>query len=89
MRVVFVKFPFFQFEKPLVIDYHTEYISSFHPEMALFSNFCVNPPEAGQSAESLVPAVGRDAQFLNLAKNCSFLNWKLLSAFFDLRMGIS
>jgi len=92
----------FQFEKPLVIDHHTEYKSSFHPEMALFRNLCVNPPEAGQSAESLVSAWGGTRNFLislhpsgrvpgslDLAKNCSFLNWKLLSAFFDLWMGTS
>jgi hypothetical protein len=35
--------------------YHNiHYLASFHPEMALFRNLCVNPPEAGQSAESLV-----------------------------------
>jgi hypothetical protein len=35
--------------------------TSFHPEMAFFRNLSVNPPEADESAESLVPACGRDA----------------------------
>jgi hypothetical protein len=46
---------------------------SFHPEMALFRNLGVN------LRDSLFPLSGRDAQsldFLDLAENCSFLNWK-------------
>ena len=48
--------------------------ASFHPEMALFHNFCVD------LRDFLFPPSRRDAQsldLLDLAKNCSFLNWKL------------
>jgi hypothetical protein len=47
---------------------------AFHPEMAFFRNLGVN------LRDSLFPPSRRDAQsldFLGLAKNCSFLNWKL------------
>ena len=48
-------------------------LASFHSEMALFRNLSVN------LRDCLFPPSGRDAQsldFLDLAKNCSFLNWK-------------
>jgi len=71
-------------------------LASFYPEMALFRNLGVNPPEADKSAGFLVPALRRDAQyldFLDLAENCSFVNWKLkllpIIASFHFWMGTS
>jgi len=49
-------------------------LASFHSEMALSRNLSVN------LRDCLFPPPRRDAQsldFLDLAKNCSFLNWKL------------
>ena len=50
--------------------------------MALFRNLCVNPPEADKSSELLVRrtteyASAQFLDFLDLAKNVSFLDWKL------------
>jgi hypothetical protein len=48
---------------------------SFHPEMALFRNLGVNLRNHLCDVHMYV-----SAQFLDLAKNCSFLKWKPVSA---------
>ena len=51
-------------------------LASFHPEMALFRNLGVNPRDRLCG----VPIMYASAQlldFLDLAQNRSFLNWKL------------
>jgi len=50
-------------------------------EMAISRNIYVNPPEADKSSELLVRRTteyvsAQFLDFLDLAKNCSFLNWK-------------
>ncbi len=48
---------------------------SFHPEMALFRNLCVKLRNCLCDVLQYVSAQSLD--FLDLAKNCSFLNRKL------------
>jgi hypothetical protein len=56
--------------------------------MALFSNFGVNLAEGGQvggiacAAYTITPPRNA-ADFLELAKNCTFLDRKLISAFYE------
>ncbi len=50
-------------------------LASFHPEMALFRNLGVNLRDRLCDVPTYVSAQSLD--FLDLAKNCSFLNWKL------------
>ena len=66
-----------------VID--KEILTSFHPDMALFHNFCVNLPS--QLCGILKYASAQLLDFLELVKNGSFLNWKLTSAGFSLMDG--
>jgi hypothetical protein len=47
----------------------------FHPEMALFRNLGVNLRDRLCGVPMYASAQSLD--FLDLAKNCSFLNWKL------------
>ena len=50
-------------------------LGSFHPEMALFRNLGVNLRDRLCDVPTYASAQSLD--FLDLAKNCSFLNWKL------------
>jgi len=51
------------------------FLPSFHPEMALFRNLCVNLRDC--LCDVLQYASAQPLDFLDLAKNCSFLNRKL------------
>ena len=50
-------------------------LASFHPEMALFRNLGVNLRDRLCDVPTYVSA--QSLEFLDLAKNYSFLNWKL------------
>jgi hypothetical protein len=50
---------------------------SFHPEMALFRNFGVNRRNRLCGVQEYASAQFLD--FLELAENCTFLDWKLVS----------
>jgi hypothetical protein len=52
-------------------------IVSFHPEMALFRNLCVNLRVSLCDVHKYVSAKTPD--FLDLAENYLFPNWKLIS----------
>jgi len=56
----------------------TDNLSSFHPEMAFFRNLSVNPRSRLCGVHAYASAQLLD--FLDLAKNCACLNWKLTCA---------
>ena len=60
------------------ICHFTSDISSVHPEMALFHNFCVDLRRWLCDVLSYVSAQPLD--LLELVKNCTFLNWTLAGA---------
>ena len=51
------------------------FLASFHPEMALFRNLGVNLQDRLCGVPTYASAQSLD--FLDLAKNSSFLDWKL------------
>jgi hypothetical protein len=59
--------------------------------MALFRNLCVNLRDCAEAYDLYASAQSLD--FLDFAKNCSFLNWKLelmpIVGDFHFRMGTS
>ena len=63
---------------PTVVFDRVGALSSFHPEIALFHNLCVNLRICLYGVKCYVSAQILD--FIDLSKNCSFPNRKLRSA---------